>query len=325
MDKKEDLNQVMERVDRNTHAITAINLRMTNIEGQISAASSRNEDRIQGLETRISSNSSNPSTTDRSLREAVYDKARRSFRVWPIKGNNPSKLENKFRDFATEALQISSESVQATRFSDIIRTRNPPSGRVYLEICVTFESVEERDYYNSKARNLADYRDDEGRPEAGIQMDVPPFLMSTFKTLNDHGHEIRNVHGKETRRYVKFDEERLSLVLEVQLPLYTKWISISPEQACSFAEERGQADYSAIRRLLLRKKMDPVIANDNPNLIPLGSQPSTSRLELASVGSRLLSDDQRLLTHSEDSQAPGASSSSRKRWAPPHREANRHT
>ena len=96
---------------------------------------------------------------------------------------------------------------------------------------MTFESSAERDFYNSKVTNLADYRDEDGRPEAGIRMDIPPFLMSTFKILNDHGHEIRNLHGRETKRYVKFDKERMSLILEVRLPQSTQWIRISPEQA----------------------------------------------------------------------------------------------
>lgn len=91
-----------------------------------------------------------------------------------------------------------------------------------MEALVTFH---DRDFF-SKARNLSEYRDDSGAPTAGIRLDVPPFLLPTFKLLNDHGYEIRNANGRDTRRYIKFDEQNLSLYLEVRLPGQSKWIKI---------------------------------------------------------------------------------------------------
>ena len=215
--KKEDLENVMERVDRNTNAITTMNLRMTNIEGQISSFNSKQDAKLVDLEEKLTQEH-RPSGVNRSSREAAYDKARRSLRVWPIKGDDVGELETNFRDFCLEALMVTQETIDVTVLDGIIRVRNAPSNRIYLKICVTFQTTEERDFFSSKARNLAAYRDEDGKPEAGIRMDIPPFLLSTFKLLNDHGYDIRDVHGKETKCYVKFDEEKLSLILEVRLP-----------------------------------------------------------------------------------------------------------
>ena len=170
--KKEDLDKVMQKVDQNTNAITAMNLRMTNIEGQISSNNNRQDEKLIEFEDRLSRTHSTPSL--RSSREAAYDKARRSLRVWPIEGEDTNELRKNFKDFAINALLIAQDTVDNTNILEIIRVRNSPSARVYLEASVTFETVEERDFFNPRARNLADYRDKEGKPEAGIRMDIPP-------------------------------------------------------------------------------------------------------------------------------------------------------
>ena len=143
---------VMDRVDRNTNAITAMNMRMTNIEGKISNSEHIQQTRVMELEERITHDRF--MLGSRTSRETAYDKARRSLRVWPIKGENDSELKMNFREFATDALLISADAVESTRIAEIIRVRTSPAGRAYLEICVTFETVKERDFFNSKARNL---------------------------------------------------------------------------------------------------------------------------------------------------------------------------
>ena len=123
--------------------------------------------------------------TEHTSREAAYDKARRSLRAWPIEGDNQCQLLESFKNFALEALQIPREVYNDTKISEIIRVRNSPTGRVHQEIRVTFELMRYRDFFSSAARNLADYKDEEGRLEARVRMDVPPFLLSMFKQLTD--------------------------------------------------------------------------------------------------------------------------------------------
>ena len=69
---------------------------------------------------------------------------------------------------------------------------------MHLEVLVTFQDAQERNYFFSKAKNLASYRDESGNPTAGLRIDVPPYLMPTFKLLTDHGYDIRRAHGTET-------------------------------------------------------------------------------------------------------------------------------
>lgn len=109
---------------------------------------------------------------------------------------------------------------------------------------VTFEDHFARDFCFSKAKNLADFHDEQGAPTAGIRIDVPPYLMSTFKLLSEHGYEIRSTHGRETRRYVN----NLSLFLEVRLPGQTKWIKVRPDQARAHMEEKDRTEYSIITK-----------------------------------------------------------------------------
>ena len=314
--RREQLEQVMDRVDKNTGAIKSLSSRITTIEDQISLSSARQEDKITGIEARLDCG-----TRGSDSREAAYDKARRSLRVWPIKGNDDDELDANFRDFAIEALQLTPESIRNTKYASIIRVRNSPTANVFLEVCVTFQTVEERDFYLSRARLLAEFKDDQGRSQAGIRLDIPPFLMSTFKILNGHGHEIRNMHGRDTKRYIKFDEDRLTLMLEVRLPSSSKWIRITPEQARSYAEEKDLIDYNAIRRDLLRSRpavqdsrqltvRDSRQSTDNPNLVPLGNPGRSGSLSSISSGAST--------GGSDNSQRSSTSGGSRK-WIPPGR------
>ena len=126
-----------------------------------------------------------------------------------------------------------------------------------MEALITFKDIAERDFYFSKAKNLAPYRDEKGLPTAGIRMDVPPFLLPTFKLLSDHGYDIRSANGPETRRYVKFDEDNQSLLLEVKLPGQSKWTRIRPSQARSWSEEKDKKDYHTIRLSLASNQPPP--------------------------------------------------------------------
>ena len=106
-------------------------------------------------------------------KEAAFEKSRRSIREWPIDGNNQNGLDATFRDFVVEALLVSDTVVRDTRFPEIIRVRLSPNSSVYLEALVTFENSSDRDFYFACARNLAQFRDDEGRHTAGMHLDIP--------------------------------------------------------------------------------------------------------------------------------------------------------
>lgn len=221
-------------------------------------------------------------------------------RAWPISGDDSDSLNAAFRDFAVEALQVPDTVVRETRFVDIIHVRSSPNNAIYLEALITFKEVSDRDYYFAKACNLAECRNDDGTPSAGLCLDIPLFLLPTFKILNEHGYDIRNVNSRETRRYIKFDEENLSLFLEVKLPGNHKWIKIRPDQARSFNEEKEREDYQSIKKSLLCP-LRSTTGQSNANLVPLGMRAQTSGPPSASSAST-------------------SSSGSAARWVPPSRQ-----
>ena len=91
-------------------------------------------------------------------------------------------------------------------------------------------------------------------------MDVPTYLTGTFRTLENYGYRMRLKYGKDTKRYTRFDEENLSLYLEIRTRNDGRWIRISPSHARREEE-----------------KLNPPMGlcgtsnnNSNPNMMPLG-------------------------------------------------------
>ena len=259
--KKEQLDIMMTHIKRNASSLVSL-------EKKVESTNESNERRFEMIESRLDMGTRVP-----DHRQAAFDKARRSLRAWPIHGEDKDELDAAFRDFAVEALLIPDTAVRATAYSDIIRVRSSPQNSVYMEVIVKFKDPMERDFYYSKARNLAEYRTEEGSPTAGLRLDIPPYLMPTFKLLNDHGHDIRRAHGPETKRYIKYDDANLSLFLEVRLPGQVKWTRIKPEQARSFCDEKDRASYQIIRRGLMRPASEDM---RNSNLVPLGQRSAST-------------------------------------------------
>ena len=264
--RREHIDQMMTQIKHNADSLTSL-------ERKVETTNEANDRRFRSIEERLDatpvSRSTSPEDRDRS-RKAAFDKSRRSFRAWPIDGSDQAELRSSFKDFAVDALQVPEDAFEATAIQEIIRVRTSPHNAIYKEALITFGEIYDRDFFYGKARNLSEYRDSDGRPTAGLRLDVPPFLLPTFKILNEHGYEIRSVHGQGTKRYIKFDEINLSLLLEVRLPGQVKWLKIRPEQARTYGEEKDQIQYQTIRKDLLSGR-GPLV-NNNPNLMPLGSK-----------------------------------------------------
>ena len=186
--KKEQLDQMMTQIKSNSNALISL-------ERKVDSTNGSNERRFRSIEAKLDAG---PCAVNDDPRRAAYDKSRCSMRVWPIAGEDQDEIDAAFKDFAVEALQIPDTVVRKTRLSGVIGVRSSPNNHVYMDILVTFPDVTERDYYFSKARNLAQYKDNDGNLTAGVRMDIPPFLLSKFKMLFDYRFDIRNAHGKET-------------------------------------------------------------------------------------------------------------------------------
>ena len=160
-------------------------------------------------------------------RRRKYELSRRSLRVWPIAGDSPEAIRTNLTDFMKNALLYLDEDIEAAGIDNIERTKLPKSSNLHEEIKVTLIDADARDALAAKGRLLASYQDTEGRPLAGFRMDIPEYLGAEHKLLNDYGFRMKRIHGKDTRKYIKFDEPAFSLILELKLPGDSSWLPVS--------------------------------------------------------------------------------------------------
>ena len=107
-----------------------------------------------------------------------------------------------------------------------------PSGpAVRMEVLVQFKDAEKRDAVMGAASKLATCVTEDGKPTAGIRIQVPPKLLPVFRTLFRYGQNIRSRHGPGTRRHVKFDDALQTLYLNAKLPGDERWSQVSFEMA----------------------------------------------------------------------------------------------
>ena len=186
-------------------------------------------------------------------REYSFNLSRRSLRIWPLSGSSDADLLESFQAFARSALLISDAEVKTMKIERIRRTRTPRNSTAYSEVCVTFESTEDRDFIASRAPNLAPLIEKQsGTPKAGIRMDVPGYLMPTFKDLNAYAYMVRQSSGKNAKTHVKFDDTEMSLFLEVRVNPSSNWLRVSPERARQLVSENASEDLKVLQRNLKR-------------------------------------------------------------------------
>ena len=138
-----------------------------------------------------------------------------------------------------------------------------------MEVCVTFADTDDRDFVTSRAVNLGNLVQEDGRPQAGIRLDIPGFLLPTFRDLN-----VRKSHGKKTKTHIKFDDSKHSLVLELKLPSSENWLRISPDKARELTVESTAAELRKLQDELRERgrKTDDSSWTSSVNSIPLGSR-----------------------------------------------------
>ena len=126
-------------------------------------------------------------------------------------------MASELEKFMLQALNMSSTEHSETKIESIRRVRSSPAARTHHEALITFGDPEQRDFVFSRGKFLSEYVQD-GKPTAGMRMDIPAGLVDTHKLLNDLGYQIKRRFGANTRKYVKFDTNNDNLYLEVRLP-----------------------------------------------------------------------------------------------------------
>ena len=186
-------------------------------------------------------------------RENAYDIARRSIRLWPIEGDSDDEVRKKLDEFCLEALKMTRPEIREITIEKIRRTRTSPNATAFLEICVTYQNVDDRDYVMAKARNLGELVDDKGKPTAGMRMEVPGYLMSVFRDLNNYAYLVRKSGGKGSKTYTKFDDTSRSLYLEVKIPSSDSWLRITPEKARELIVESTSKELRELQKRMGRR------------------------------------------------------------------------
>ena len=244
----EQINEMGQRISKNESEIAEIR---TNIE-QIN----------QRMKTNLKPPTESP-THDRKMaprmgpgRELSYHISRRSLRIWPIEGNTHEEMDKALKEFIKSALRIPDFESRSLRAERIRRTRTSPKSASYLEVCVTFTNQDDRDFVASKAVNLAELVENDGKPRAGVRMDVPGHLMPTNNDLKSYAYQTRQSHGKGTKTHIKYDDQKMDLYLEVKLPGSDNWLRIMPEQARELITSNTSREVQELQSNLRRRARD---------------------------------------------------------------------
>ena len=218
--------------------ITEVRTRIDRVSVQVNT----NSDNIEAMQSELdkikaerSGGALGRNGDDAELRR--YDRSRRSIRIWPVRGKTSEEIWTNTGRFIHSTLRISADDMRDELIEDIRRLRSSGAGRINNEVLVIFCDIESRDLVTAHSKHLSTAVDDQGNPKAGLRLDIPLHLMSTFKSLEAHGHKMRMRYGNDFKRHVRFDDDRKSLYLNVRLPGERLWTRISPDFARECAWE----------------------------------------------------------------------------------------
>ena len=173
--------------------------------------------------------------------ERSYWTARRKLRCFPIAGNNTDDLWRNTQNFFENVLAIQPGDLQDGSIVDIKRiTTGRRKNAVKDEVIVTFDSIHSRDIAASYAPNLADHRAANGANSAGIRLEIPDHLRGVFRTLERHGHNLKDTHKAGLRRSIKYDDTDLTLVLDACLPNSSDWFRVTYDDAVEQHKQKTQ-------------------------------------------------------------------------------------
>ena len=247
-DVSASVTKLTEQVNTNSTTIKRIETELRDgLEEKVAAAVGRKIRRIESTATgrAPSSQICNISVSD----PENYWRARRAIRCWPIMCGNDS-LWATVGDFFHITLQIPTSKLQQSSVESIRRVpaRRRDDQRIRDEVIVTFCDVATRDLVYSYAPNLARLRSDPSPP--GIRIEIPQQLTGVFKTLHEYGSSLRRTLGETFKRSIKFDDQRLSMYIDVLIPGDSSWTRVEYEVAAEEVEKRRRTASAGARERL---------------------------------------------------------------------------
>ena len=178
-----------------------------------------------------------------------YEMARKSIRLWPVRGATDEEMWGSVEDFLHDTLAIPLADISENDIEDVTRVVNPMPG-IKDEVIVLFSSAKVRDDVMAKSSNLAGCVDAVGKPTAGTRIEVPPALRDTFRILHKFGRGIRARHGPGTRRHIKFDDHERTLYANVKLPGDDNWTRVYADMAKRDLEKATRNEAAEFQRRL---------------------------------------------------------------------------
>ena len=147
--------------------------------------------------------------------------------------------------------------------NDVVNIRRMKSGRGRQpegEVLVVFSDVDTRDRICSYARNLGQFVDSSGKPTAGVRMYVPTHLGGVHKTPLQYGHNLKQKHGQDFKRNIRFEDAELTLAIDIKLPgKSSKCVTVTYEHA--LADRRAVSNATVSRNLEALSSRTSVVEN----------------------------------------------------------------
>lgn len=191
-----------------------------------------------------------PSPPALPVQDDEYFRARRSIRLWPVSGVSKNELWAATGDFLKKKLELQ-HTLRDDMVEAVSRVEIPSGPGAIDEVCVLFAEAQYRDLVTGAASKLSTFVDPDGKPTAGIRIEVPTRLLPTFRILFKFGQGLRSRHGPGTRRHVKFDDAERTLFLNVKLPGDESWSRVSADVA-----KRGLRSRALLTDAELEKRLD---------------------------------------------------------------------
>ena len=140
----------------------------------------------------------------------------------------------------------------------VARTNNGTNECISDEALIGFKTVATRDQVANWAKNLARCTDLNGKPLAGVRLEIPENLMGDFRTIRRYSFFLKKMHGFGVKRNMKYDNETLCLQMSVRLSNKLKWLTVDPSMA---KEESSKIDTSE-KEATLEKLEQPAPASN---------------------------------------------------------------
>lgn len=105
----------------------------------------------------------------------------------------------------------------------------------------------------TSSSNLASKIDRDGKPTAGIRLEVPPELDGMFRLLSRFGTGLRARHGSGTKRHIQFDDFTGSLYTNIKLPGDKAWTKVTAQMAKDDLEASMQEESTQVKKRIALK------------------------------------------------------------------------